>query len=121
MKTAKQKTGSDGEALAEKYLLQLGYQIRERNYRLGYLEADLICEFKNELIFVEVKSRFSIEYGFPEMAVSGSKKINLARLANDYIEIVRWEGEVRFDIVSISYSGGVQIDHFKDAFYPGLF
>ena len=121
MKTAKQKTGHNGEELAEKYLISQGYSIRERNFRVGSLEADLICELNRELIVVEVKSRYSDVYGFPEMGVSYGKKKNLGRLADFYIEKVQWEGEIRFDIISICYADGAKIDHFRNAFFPGLY
>jgi putative endonuclease len=121
MQTANQKTGENGEDLAVRYLLARGYLIKERNYRFGSFEADIICEHQGILVIVEVKSRYSNAFGFPEMAVSMKKKKNLALLADSYIEKTQWMGEVRFDIVSICFKQGMQLEHFKDAFFPGLF
>ena len=49
--------GQDAEQIAAEYLLKEGYTIRERNWRMGKYEIDLILEKDNTIVFVEVKAR----------------------------------------------------------------
>jgi putative endonuclease len=51
------ETGKFGEDLATEFLIKKGYKILERNYRHRRSEIDIIAEFNNEIIFVEVKTR----------------------------------------------------------------
>src|SRR5271155_1503497 len=69
-------TGRRGEDLAHRYLRGKGFTIVARNYRLaaGDAEADLIAWEGDHLVFVEVKSRQSGEFGPPERAVGNEKR-----------------------------------------------
>ena len=70
------------------------------------------------LVFVEVKTRSSGQFGTPETFVSARKK-ELFRLAATHLqEELNWRGDIRFDIVGITQlSKGFRIEHFEDAFY----
>ena len=58
--------GRKGEDLAHRYLRSAGYTVVARNYRPGEdSEIDIIARQKETLIFVEVKSRRSAEFGSP--------------------------------------------------------
>ena len=63
-------TGNYGEDLACKYLRKIGYDILERNYRIRGGEIDIIARDKEFLVFVEVKTRFTHEYGLPVESVT---------------------------------------------------
>ena len=112
------KTGSAGEDLAVKYLLERGYTVLARNFRFKRAEIDIIASRKNILVFAEVKTRSSAQFGFPEDFVD-NKKVELFLLAADeYIYQQQWQHDVRFDIISIIKKGNeVQIHHIEDAFH----
>jgi len=91
--------GRKGEKLAIDYLLSDGYSVLETNYRFSRAEIDIIAKKNNILVFVEVKSRSSIKYGLPELAVSEKKVILLMDAAYHYMEKVNHQWEIRFDVV----------------------
>lgn len=113
-----QTFGKRGEAMAEIELRQKGYKILERNYRHGKSEIDLIAEGERLMIFIEVKTRSSCSFGYPEDFVSKSQQQAIIRAANHYVEESGWKGDIRFDIVAIVVKQTtIQIEHLKDAFY----
>ncbi len=69
-------TGKEGEEIASAYLKAKGYQIIEMNKRFGRAEIDIIAKIGNEYVFVEVKTRTSDYFGFPEEAID-KRKIKL--------------------------------------------
>ena len=109
--------GKMGEQMAAKYLTDNGYVILEHNYRRGHLEIDLIALDGDELVIVEVKSRAYDTILHPEEAVDHKKRLNLIRLANEYVKTHGRKENVRFDIVSIvSNANGTEIKHLKNAY-----
>ncbi len=109
--------GKKGEDLAAERLLNSGYEIRERNYRSGKGEIDLIAFKNSTLVFVEVKLRSDFKFGYPEKAVTPSKAKKLKETALAYMQQINWHGLIRFDIVSVSIKGKeVEIMTFEDAF-----
>lgn len=110
--------GNRGETLAEKLLLESGYQILERNWRFSRAEVDIIAKDRDVLVFVEVKTRSSEIFGKPEESISPKKETLLKDAAAVYMEQIGHEWEIRFDVVSILIKGsGYSIEHFKDAFF----
>lgn len=113
--------GRRGEDIAHRYLQRAGIIIVARNYRMssGGGELDLIGWENGTLVFVEVKSRQSDEYGSPERAIGREKEINLFRAAREYARHaeVPWEN-VRFDVVSIVFSTPPLVTHYRDVFGP---
>lgn len=112
--TDKIKKGKDGELRAEKFLTQKGFEILERNYRYKRSEIDLIVRKKDWLIFVEVRMRGSVAFGFPEQTVNQAKRKKIMEGAAQYLIETNWLGNVRYDIVAIRKD---EIMHFEDAFY----
>ena len=116
--TSKMQTGFDGEKVAADYLESKGYEVLERNYRYLKAEVDLIVRKGNWLVFVEVKTRSNSDFGFPEDFVDRAKEENILMAAEYYMYKINWEGNVRYDIVSVL---GVEFEreivHFEDAFY----
>jgi len=112
------KRGEGGEQLAEALLEAKGYVIRERNYRYRRSEIDLIVQRDNWLVFVEVKTRTSDAFGFPEEFVDAKKKRKILEGADYYLYITDWKGNVRYDIVAINLEQQEpQLLHIEDAFY----
>lgn len=114
-------TGKRGEQIAKQFLATQGYQILESNWRFSHCEVDLICKKAEELIFVEVKTRTGQQFGQPEESVTSKKQLLLAKAADEYIYQNQFDGEIRFDILSIFLSkDNHTIHHFEDAFFPIL-
>jgi len=105
--------GKKGEDMAAGFLLAQSYTILRRNFRSGRGEIDIIARFENHIIFVEVKWRSRVDFGFPEEAVSEAKANLIAQTAEAFLEEINWEGAIRFDIIAIT---GKKIEHFIDAF-----
>ncbi len=116
--TDKIKRGNDGEIRAAAFLEEKGYQVMERNYRYKRSEIDLIVKKGDWLVFVEVKTRASSAYGFPEEFVDEKKEVKILEGADHYLAESNWQGKVRYDIVAISIvRGSYEIAHFEDAFH----
>ena len=111
--------GKNSEDLAVTYLENKGYQILERNWRSGHKEIDIIALDGDILVIVEVKSRKSLDFGDPDIAVGVMKQRMLIYAAEAYINYHNLDLEVRFDIISMIITPrGEQIEHIEDAFCP---
>ena len=73
-------TGILGEKLAKDFLKKRGYNIRETNYRCPEGEIDIVARHKDYLVFVEVRTKTSLEFGSPEESITLTKKERLKRL-----------------------------------------
>jgi putative endonuclease len=116
--------GRRGEASALEYLVQKGYTLRDRNYRFGRGELDLVMESpEGDLVFIEVKSSRGAHAGDPLAWVHGRKQRQIQRIAQGYC-IVKGIGErsMRFDVVSVQWDpktpDDVSIRHIPHAFIP---
>jgi len=95
------KTGIAGEELAVKYFSDKNYSILHRNWRFGNWEVDIIASKDNVLHFIEVKTRKSTTYGYPEEDAGVKKITNLINAAEEFMEqYPEWEN-LQFDILSI--------------------
>ena len=116
----RQELGKLGEDLACTYLKQRGYKILTRNYRKPVGEIDIICKIGEIIIFVEVKTRTSLEFGYPEEAVNNSKRKTIRTVARHYLqENNHYYKEIRFDVISILMQNKNQnqiINHIEAAF-----
>ena len=113
--TDKIETGSIGENLAAEFLIGKGFQVVARNYRCRKAEIDLIVRREDWLIFVEVKTRNSNAYGYPETFVNDLQRRLIYDAAEEYIFSTDWQGHIRFDIVSVKPGKIPDIVHFEDA------
>jgi len=113
------ETGIKGEQIAENFLLKKGYVILHCNWRFGRREVDIIAEKDNILVFVEVKTRSSYNFGFPEEAVTLKKQNFLKLAAEAFLENAPQYTLARFDTISILLNSGQvkEVIHFEDAFY----
>jgi putative endonuclease len=113
------ETGINGENIAANFLLKSDYIILHRNWRHGKKEIDVIAQKGDLLVFIEIKTRTSFDFGFPEEAVTLKKQSYLKAAAEVFLENNPQFLKSRFDIVSVLLDRGAvkEIVHFEDAFY----
>ncbi|HHU69754.1 MAG TPA: YraN family protein [Thermoanaerobacterales bacterium] len=110
--------GKKGEELCACYLKREKYNILERNYRCPLGEIDIIALYKGVYIFVEVKTRTSIEFGLPLEAVNKKKQKKIRDIALFYLKSKNINNfNCRFDVLSVILKGNkYEINHIKNAF-----
>lgn len=110
--------GKEAEDLAVSFLEERNYKILLRNYRYLKAEIDIIAEYENQIIIVEVKARSSDIFIEPQEAVNKNKIKLLTLATNHFLEENDIDLEVRFDIISIVSlpNQEVKINHIQDAF-----
>jgi putative endonuclease len=110
--------GTKGEDLAVRFLQKKGYRIVKRNYKTPVGEIDIIAKDGDTIVFIEVKTRTDISFGYPFEAVNNRKRQKLKNLALLYLKRQGKESPVRFDVLSIFCmdDGKKDIEHIKDAF-----
>jgi|Wag4MinimDraft_12_1082652.scaffolds.fasta_scaffold00024_18 putative endonuclease len=110
----KRRKGNAGEQKAAAFLKKEGYQIIEKNYRTPFGEIDIIALQNETLVFIEVKSRSSRQFGTGAESVDRRKQYKIIKSAQVYIKkFYQHEQKCRFDVISID-SG--KISHIKNAF-----
>lgn len=116
------ETGKRGEALALAHFQQKGYEILAQNWRFSRAEVDIVAKDGDCLVFAEVKARRSAQFGHPAAFVTPKKRRFLADAAQEYMRETGYEWAFRFDIVAVVLVPGAapRIEHFQDAFFPGL-
>jgi putative endonuclease len=98
----RKETGTIGENIAANYLSKRGYKIRERNYRIRAGEIDIIAEKDGTLVFVEVRTKTSRQFGTAEESITDRKKKRLIALAEAYLsDSGEQPASCRIDIVAI--------------------
>ena len=112
--------GQRGEIAAERYLLKRGLVIVARGFENSFGEIDLIAIDDRTVVFVEVKTRSSDEFGSPAEAVDGSKQEKLSKTAMAYLHRHRLlEFRARFDVIAITWPNGQEypdIEYVPNAF-----
>ena len=110
--------GLYGQHAAEKLLQNKGYQIRDKNYRIKSGEIDIIAQVGNTIIFVEVKYRRGLRFGYPREAVGHAKQQKILRTALYYISRHGFEHhDFRFDVIEVLEDNGqTTINHIENAF-----
>ncbi len=111
--------GDWGEKQAVLYLKENGFTILKTNWRFKKLEVDIIAQKGDKMVFIEVKTRGTNEYGEPETSVTIKKQRFIIRAANHYLIENDIDLEARFDIIGIVYKDNkIIVKHIPDAFYP---
>jgi len=120
VQNSKQLLGATGEEIAVDYLISQGYEVFDRNWRSKSGEIDIIASEKfnsqDELIFIEVKTRSSRDYGDPIEAITATKYLRMYRLALEWLSENSASREAwRLDVISIVISRAqeIEIDHLK--------
>ena len=111
------KLGQRGEDLAASYLKKKGYKIIHRNFKTMIGEIDIIARDGDDLVFIEVKTRESLEYGHPFESVNKNKRRKIANVAMLYLKRLKDIPPCRFDVVSVYYEQGrAEFNLIQDAF-----
>ena len=112
--------GKRGEDIAKEYLENKGYHLLKLNWKHSRAEIDLIVKHENTLVFLEVKTRSSLNFGNPEDFVDWKKEQQMEFAALGFIEMSNHEGEIRFDVIAIDFEdkNKYNINHIEDAFWP---
>ncbi|GIW57635.1 MAG: UPF0102 protein [Candidatus Dojkabacteria bacterium] len=111
--------GKKGEQIAQELYEKQGFVILDTNYRFEKNEIDIIAFNLQELVFIEVKTRSSQEWIFPEAAVNEEKQKRIKIAAQSYLYERKMENcPCRFDVVSIVFhaDGQYEVKQFIDAF-----
>jgi putative endonuclease len=117
MTTSKQVVGRWGEDAAVTYLVANGYTVLVRNFRSAHGEIDIVAIREGLLIFVEVKTRKSHAFAYPEASVTRRKQTCLLSAAEDYLQshpdsVDSWQ----FDVIAVEGrpGGKAKIEHFEN-------
>ena len=111
------KKGMRGQLAAEKYIQEKGYSILARNYRIRTGEIDIIARSGEFVVFIEVKYRSGLAYGYPRESVGVGKQQRIIRTAMHYISTHGLDEHFRFDVVEIlEQNGRSYANHIENAF-----
>jgi len=111
----KTQQGAYGENLACDFLKKQGYKILERNFRIRGGEIDVIAKDGDTLVYVEVKTRSSNQFGTPEESIT-VKKIRFLERAAKFYRLKRYNlsQSERIDAVSVTLSESPEIKLIKN-------
>lgn len=111
--------GRRGERLAARHLRRLGYKVLYRNFRHGdHGEIDLVCRHGEALVFVEVKTRSSEDFGRPVDAVDRKKQRRIRSGAMAWLRMLDMPDlTFRFDVVEIVMTSPLEIRVIESAFH----
>ena len=121
MSNARQQLGNEGESLACIELEKLGYSIIERNYRTRSGEIDIVANDAGTVVFVEVKTKTSGDFGDPVEEVTAQKQRQIVSMGGYYATYCcPPDTPCRFDVVTVDLSvEPPKINFYQDAFRPG--
>ena len=111
--------GRKGEIVSQKYLEKEGYFVMARNFKCAYGEIDIIAVDKQELVFIEVKTRCNRKYGEPCEAVDRIKKKHIKKASMYYISKYHLEDKfIRFDVIEAYFKDKkFYIKHIKNTLW----
>ena len=114
---AHNELGAWGEEQANAYLLHKGYDIIERDWKLGHKDLDIIAKQGNVVVFVEVKTRRNRVFIEPEEAIDYKKLQNLRQAINYYVKSKRINLAIRLDVITVvgtPEGASPEISHIED-------
>jgi putative endonuclease len=117
MKTSRQITGRWGEEAAAEFLAENGYELVARNVHGAHGEIDIVAKKEGMLIFVEVKTRRSHTFAYPEDSVTRRKQVYMLSAAEEYLQSHPESGDSwQFDVIAVEGipGGEAQITHFEN-------
>lgn len=119
MTVARQQLGKLGEDLAAGALVARGYAILDRRYRTRHGEIDIVADDRGTIVFVEVRSRTTGEFGRAAESLTPAKRRKVTAMAVDYLARRRLaDRPCRFDVVTVDDANGPRPEV---TVYPGAF
>lgn len=110
------KFGNAGEDLACRYLEKNGYKILERNKHYSrFCEIDIIAQYKKTIVFVEVKTRKTNNFGTPFEAITKTKYDNIKQGIQFYLSENKIK-DFRIDVIGITLKPEIKIEHLKNVY-----
>ena len=113
------RLGDIGESLAVNYLKTNNYKILQTNYKNKIGEIDIIAKEKDVLVFIEVKTRMSLNFGMPREAITKNKVFKIKNTAISYLKHnnLLEKISVRFDCIEV-FGDNIdsKINHIKNIF-----
>jgi putative endonuclease len=114
--------GQRGEDAAARFLKRQGFRIIERSHDSPLGEIDIIAVDERTVVFVEVKTRTTVDAGHPTEAIDATKQRRMTQAALAYLKSkLLLQQPARFDVIAITWPGDSHepaIEHFKNAFAP---
>jgi len=117
MSNSRQQLGQWGEEAAASYLCAKGYLILARNFHTPHGEIDIVAGMDDLLLFVEVKTRTSHSFAYPEDSVTRRKQAHMLSAAEYYLDLHPESGDAwQFDVIAVEGKPGgeAQIEHFEN-------
>jgi putative endonuclease len=112
------RVGRIGEKIAEEYLVTNGFEIVDKNFRTPYGEIDLVACKDDLTVFVEVKTRRSLSFGYPEGAITARKLQHMISAAQAYMQSKEnSDGTWRIDVIAVQIGNKAEvtkITHFEN-------
>ena len=118
----KKEIGNAGENTALLFLKKNKYKILDTNFSAKTGEIDIICQNKDFIVFVEVKTRKKGTQVTGVYAVDKKKQLHIIKTADIYLKKHKCKKQPRFDIIEVEFdSSGVYYvtNHYVDAFKQG--
>jgi putative endonuclease len=116
---AKDAVGAYGERVAVRSLEDDGYAVLDRNFRTRNGELDVVAVRGGTVVFVEVKTRRSLAFGVPSLAVTPRKAARIRTVAAEWLALHDLvDADVRFDVVSVlrPRAGAAHVERYEGAF-----
>lgn len=112
------KTGKGGEDRVATFLRKKGAAVIKRNYSCRFGEIDIIAEYKEYILFVEVKTRKENSLISGEEAVDSHKRERISLTAMDFIRKTHCKLQPRFDVacVTVTENNEFKLKYIKNAF-----
>jgi putative endonuclease len=118
---SKQNKGHHAEELAYQFLLTKGLRLLAKNYRCSHGEIDIIMQDQDDIVFIEVRSRYCHGYLDPAETVNRKKQQKLIKTGIHFLQKRQWLYKVcsRFDVIAIQFdqNNRWQLEWLKHAFW----
>lgn len=111
--------GKQAEEISVTWLKAKGFELKQRNFKFGKNEIDIIAKKGEDLYFFEVKGKKYYPYCFPEDNVTRKKFASLRKVAEFYMQLHPDFRKVSFSVLSVTFfqNGSYEIYHIEDVFY----
>lgn len=120
----RQETGQYGEYLARVYLREAGYRILAGNWHCRWGEIDIVAQYGDVLIFVEVRTRHAATTDAAFSSIDPAKQSRMVKAAYQYLADHALPTDVawRIDVIAVALTGAghAKVEHVEDALdWPG--